>query len=87
MLISKGKTSERSGDHVFYFVEIDGKEYRATKVSHGARGQIDNNILSVIARQMRLTTRELRGFVTCTVDREQWLQLWSQRGPAWRLRG
>ncbi len=87
-LISKGKTSEdRRGHHIFYFLEVDGKQYPVTKVSHSARGQIDNNILSQIAYQMRLTTKELRGFVACPVDREEWLQLWSQRGYAWRFRG
>ena len=87
-LKSKGNTSEnREGHHIFYFVEVDGKEYRATKVSHSARGQIDDNILSQIARQMRLTTKELRNFVACLIDREKWLQLWSQRGHTWRLRG
>ena len=85
-LISKGEASEdRSGDHVFFFVEIDDHLYRATKVSHNARGQISGGIMSLISRQMRLTTKELRQFVPCKVDRKQWLELWCQRGHTWRM--
>jgi len=84
-LLSKGKADEdRAGDHVFFFVEVDGKSYRATKLSHNARGQISSKILNAISHQMQLTTKELRYFVDCAVKREQWLNLWRQRGHAWR---
>ena len=44
-LLSKGKAEEdRGGDHVFFFVEVDGKWYRATKFSHSARGQITSHM-------------------------------------------
>ena len=80
-LISKGEAMEdRTGHHVFYLVEVDGKIYRATKFSHSARGQIVDEILGAIARQMRLRTQELRRFVDCSVGREEWLQIWRQRG-------
>lgn len=84
-LTSKGEASEdRQGDHIFYFIEIDGREYRATKVSHNARGQISGDLIGLISRQMRLTTKELRRFVGCEIGREQWLELWCQRGHTWR---
>lgn len=84
-LISKGKADEdRGSHHVFFFIEVDGKSYRATKISHSARGQISSNILSLISRQMRLTNKELRQFVACDVEREQWLELWRERGHGWR---
>ncbi len=80
-LLSKGKTSEdREGHHIFFFIEVDGKAYRATKFSRSARGQITDDILGAIARQMRLTSKELRNFVDCSVTREQWLEFWRQRG-------
>lgn len=86
-LHSKGKAwSDRSRHHVFFFMEIDGKTYRATKVSHSAQGQIDRYILREIAHQMRLTTKELKQFVACPLGREQWIELWSQRGYTWRRR-
>jgi hypothetical protein len=81
-LLSKGETVEdRSSHHIFYVVEIDGKRYRATKVSHGARGQISDELLGAIAREMHLQTKELREFVSCTMTREDWLKLWNQRNP------
>jgi hypothetical protein len=82
-LLSKGAaTEDRTRHHVFYLIEVDGKMYRATKLSHSAHGQISNDILGAVARQMRLRTKELRDFVDCTVTREQWLDLWRQRGPS-----
>ena len=80
-LLGKGQAIEnRKGDHVFFYIEVDGGMQRATKLSHNAHGQIDTNILDQISRQMRLTNRELRGFVACPISREQWLELWQQRG-------
>jgi len=81
-LLSKGEAEEdRRGHHVFYFVDVDGKPYRATKFSHSARGQISNDILGAIARQMRLRTQELQRFVDCSIDRAEWLRIWRQREP------
>ena len=80
-LLSKGQASEsRARHHVFYYIDVDGKIYRATKFSHSARGQISDDLLGAIARQMRLRIKELRDYVECTITREQWLQLWRDRG-------
>jgi len=79
-LISKGEAIEdRRSHHVFFYVDIQGSTCRATKISHSARGQISNPILDAISQQMRLTNKELRHFVACTIDREKWIELWSQR--------
>ena len=79
-LLSKGKaTEDRQSHHIFFFIEIDGKNYRATKFSHSARGQISAQLLSMISRQIRLTSKELQEFVNCTLGKEEWLKLWRQR--------
>ena len=79
-LISKGEAEEDdTGDHTFFFVEIDGHIVRATKLSHGVRGQIDPSLLSLISRQMGLTNRQLREFVSCSIDRDRWMELRRQR--------
>lgn len=79
-LLSKGKTTEdRSSHHVFYILEIDGKRYRATKVSHSAHGQMSDELIGAIAREMHLKTKELKDFVNCTISRDEWLDLWRQR--------
>lgn len=80
-LLSKGEAEEdRSGHHVFFWINVCGKSYRATKFSYSAGGQISKNLVSEIAHQMRLTTKELKQFVACPLSREGWLGLWSQRG-------
>ena len=84
-LLSKGKaTEDRRGHHVFFYVKVDGKEYRATKFSHSARGQITADIFGLIARQMRLTSRELREFGECKLTLERWLGFWRERAHSWR---
>ena len=80
-MVSKGDAEEDPHrHHVFFYIEVDGQTYPATKFSHSARGQIDSNILGLISRQMRLTAKELRQFVACGIVREQWLELWRKRG-------
>ncbi len=86
-LVSKGEAEEdRASHHVFFFIEVGGRTYRATKFSHSARGQVSGDIQGEIARQMRLTTRELREFVACPLGREEWVKLWFERGHTWRSR-
>lgn len=86
-LISKGGVIEDRGKHhIFYYIEVKGETYRATKFSHSAKGQISKKLLSIISRQMRLTTKELRHFVGCTIERKHWLNLWSQREHNWGKR-
>ncbi len=83
-LLHKGQAQEDAGrDHSFFFIEVDGKLERATKMSHGARGQINDELLSKMARQMRLSVNELRQFVQCTVGRKEWVENWSTRPGLW----
>ena len=82
-LCSKGAREDPTKDHVFFYIEVNGKAFRATKLSHGARGQISDELFSLIARQMRLKTAELRKFVECPLGSEEWVRLWSERGGIW----
>lgn len=76
-LLRKAQAAEdRHGDHAFFFIEVDGKEYRATKISHGARGQISAPLEAFIARQLRLTVSQLRDFVECPLTGEAFLENW-----------
>lgn len=84
-LVSKGQAhGDRTGAHVFFYIAIEGRSYRATKLSHSAKGQISSSLLGEISKQMRLTAPELRHFVDCTIEREEWFQLWRQRGASWK---
>lgn len=83
-LLSKGVAEEGlASHHVLFWIKVSGKMYRVTKFSHSARGQISTSLISEIARQMRLTAKELRQFVACPLSREDWLQLWRERGHSW----
>ena len=65
-----------SGDHIVFDIRLGGRDQRITKTSHSARGQIPNWLLAKIAQQMRLSSRQMRQFVGCTMSREEWLEIW-----------
>ena len=66
-------------DHVFYYFEIQGKQHKATKLSHGAIGQLDDNLLHLIAEQLRLRKEELESLVECPLSEKEYFALWSNR--------
>ena len=70
---------DRRSHHVFYWVEIDGLEFRAAKFSHSSRGQLPDFILSDTARRLKLSVSELNNLVDCPLSREQFLELWETR--------
>lgn len=81
-LLSKLNASEdRQQHHVFFYFNVNGKEFRATKFSHSAKGQIDVSLLNLIAKQLRLRNAEIDSLVACPLSKEEYFRLWSQRGP------
>lgn len=70
-LASKG-FAQRPGDHDFFiYIGLDGKKSMAkTKTSHG-RGEIDDRLLSLMARQCGLTKKQFLDLVDCPMTREQ----------------
>ena len=70
---------DRKAHHVFFFFEIGGRLYRATKLSHGARGQLAPSLASLIARQLKLNNKELNELVTCPLSEEEYFQTWLNR--------
>jgi len=79
-----GCEEDRQRHHIFYFVTVEGKKYRTTKISHSASGTVPSNLVPLMARQMRMMTREFTEFVNCTISKEKWLELWGDRGHNWR---
>ena len=59
------------GDHnYFHYHSKSGKKSRVfTKTSHGAR-EIDDNLLSMMARQCRLTNKDFALLLDCPLDRD-----------------
>jgi hypothetical protein len=70
---------DRKKDHIFFYFKIEGKQYRATKLSHSARGQVDESLLSLISKQLRLKREELQDLVACPLSEEEYFRLWLDR--------
>lgn len=66
---------DRRSHHWFYWVEIDGREFRVAKFSHSSRGQLPEFIVSDTAQRLKLSGPELNDLVDCTLSREQFLEL------------
>lgn len=67
--------------HVFYYFVIEGKQYKATKLSHGATGQLDDNLVHLVAGQLRLRKEELESLVECPLSENEYFALWANRSP------
>jgi hypothetical protein len=73
-LTSKGfKLAE--GDHTFfiYYSEAGKKSPVRTKMSHGSgHKDIADNLVSQMAKQCRLTTKEFKDLVACPLSRREY---------------
>lgn len=70
---------DRRSHHVFYWVTIDGVEFRAAKFSHSSRGQLPDFIVSDTAQRLKLSRAEVNELVDCPLSEEQFLELWATR--------
>ena len=70
---------DRRSHHIFYWVTIDGREFRAAKFSHSSRGQLPDLILTDTARRLKLNRAELDELVDCPLSWEKFLELWQAR--------
>ena len=71
----------RAGQHIYFYLTIDGRESRVGKLSHGARGQAVDFIISDTARRLKLTKKEFVSLVDCEIDKEQHERIWRERDP------
>ena len=80
---AKGFLEDREGHHIFLIYEtIDGlrTEIR-TRVSHqSSGGDISDSLLGLMARQVRLTRRDLDQMIDCPLSREQYETKLSLKG-------
>jgi len=79
-LVRKGFAASE-GDHTYYIYHTaDGRKTLAkTKVSHSGK-DIADNILSMMARQCRLTMPQFRDLVDCPLSREAYEGLLRAQG-------
>jgi len=81
-LVSKLEASEdRSGKHVYFYLTIEGHDFRVGKLSHSSRGQAVDYVISDTARRLKLSKKEFLGLVDCVIDKLQHLQIWRKRDP------
>lgn len=80
-LIQKG-FRERIAKHDYYHLYVGGKKSAVfTFLSQGSGyREYSNELVGVVAHQMRLTNKELTQFVECPLTAEKYLELLRQRG-------
>lgn len=54
---------DRRYHHVFYWITIDGRDFRAAKFSHSSRGQLPEFIVADTAQRLKLSRAELNDLV------------------------
>ena len=74
-----GAMEDRRRHHVFWWLEIDGREYRVAKFSHSSRGQLPQYILSDTANRLKLSNAELDDLANCPLTGDEFLRLWAIR--------
>ena len=70
----------RDNDHTFLHLLIDGRKTPVfTKVSHGEK-QLGDNLLAVMARQLRINGRQFRELIDCPLSQDEYVQLLREGG-------
>jgi hypothetical protein len=78
-LLRKLQASESGGRHrTFEIYDDDGRLVARTWMSHGWKGNtpISAKLIGIVGKQLHLTkSADLAGLVSCTLTREQYLEL------------
>lgn len=62
-------------DHPYLFFSVEGRKSGIhTKISHGNK-ECGDNILSLVARQLRITTKQLDDLLDCPMRYEDYLAI------------
>ncbi len=78
----KGFDEQDDRKHIFYHFRHDGKKtHIRTHVSHGSKYKtLGDDLVSTMAKQCKLTTKNFKGLVECTVSHEDYVQLLKEAG-------
>ena len=78
-LLQKG-FRKRHNDHAFFHLWVAGQKTPIlTKVSHGEK-EIGDGLLGRMARQLRLTGKQFRELIDCSLTGEQLIRLLQDNG-------
>ena len=73
--------ADRSGDHIYYYLFVEGKEHQVGKISHSARGsdKVEDHVINDNARRLKLSRKELFQLVDCPLTGDDHKRLWQER--------
>jgi len=78
LLLKLEAVEDKSRRHPRYEIyDETGKLVGSTHISHGAR-DINDSLLTLMARQLKITTSEFRAIVVCELERLDYLRLSGQ---------
>ena len=72
---------DQKRDHDWYTFEIGGEVYAHIKISRGSHREVPPSIVSLMARQIGVTTPQFVGIVDCTMTAEQFYRHLAAVGP------
>ncbi|MDA8122380.1 MAG: hypothetical protein M0Z38_07425 [Deltaproteobacteria bacterium] len=78
-LLSKGFIADETHHEMFWLVVDGRKSSIRTRINHGV-AEYGENLLSLIARQVGLSNKELYSLVDCPMDGEKLKRLLVERG-------
>ncbi|MDI9349347.1 MAG: hypothetical protein QM537_05035 [Candidatus Symbiobacter sp.] len=79
-LLNKGFVRSDNDHHYFRYYTIDGRKTDIlTKTSHGGK-DIQDDILSLMARQCKLSRKEFLDLIDCPLSREQYEKILTDKG-------
>ena len=66
-------------DHPYLFFSVEGRKSGVhTKISHGNK-EYGDNILSLVARQLHITTKQLDDLLDCPMSYEDYLSMLQEK--------
>jgi len=84
-LLSKGfqEATNKSDDHKWLEFWYNGKLTRIkTKISHSAK-DIDDSLISLMARQTYLSSKQFKGMAECTISEVEYIKILKERKIVW----
>ena len=70
---------DRTGHHIYFWLDINGSEFRVGKLSHSGRGQAPDHVISDTARRLKLTKKEFLSLVECKISKDMHKEIWKER--------
>jgi len=74
-----GAEMDRSGGHIYFYLEHGGSQYTVGKLSHSWTGDLNDTQVNMLAKKLFLRKREFEDFIGCELSTEATINLWQQR--------